>query len=57
MLGSSRDDLAELHGDPRTIWADWTRDLRGGGPIDSGHHMAEDAPDALVSALTPFFAM
>jgi haloacetate dehalogenase len=57
VLWSARDDLAELHGDPRKIWADWTTDLRGGGPIDSGHHMAEDAPEELVSALTPFLGM
>ncbi len=57
VLWSSRDDLEELHGDPRTIWAGWTTDLRSGGPIDSGHHMAEEAPDELVSALTPFLAM
>ena len=54
VLWSSRDDLEELHGDPRPIWTAWTDDLRGGGPIDSGHHMAEEAPDALVSALAPF---
>jgi haloacetate dehalogenase len=34
-----------------------TTDLRGGGRIDSGQHMSEEAPDALVSALTPFLAM
>jgi haloacetate dehalogenase len=28
--------------------------LRGGGPIDSGHHVAEEAPDELVAALVPF---
>ena len=54
VLWSSRDDLEELHGDPRLIWADWTSDLRGGGPIDSGHHMAEEAPDELAAALVPF---
>jgi haloacetate dehalogenase len=54
VLWSSRDDLEELHGDPRLIWADWTSDLRGGGPIDSGHHMAEEAPDELAAALIPF---
>ena len=43
-LWSSRDDLEDLHGDPRDIWRAWTADLRGGGPILSGHHMAEDAP-------------
>jgi haloacetate dehalogenase len=57
ILWSSGDDLEELHGDPRLIWADWTTDLRGGGAIDSGHHTAEDAPDELVAALVPFLRM
>jgi haloacetate dehalogenase len=57
VLWSSRDDLEDLFGDPRAIWADWTTDLRGGGPIDSGHHMAEEAPDELVAALVPFLRM
>ena len=57
VLWSSRDDLEELHGDPRLIWADWTTDLRGGGPIDSGHHMAEEAPGELAAALVPFLTI
>lgn len=56
VLWSARDDLEELHGDPRRIWADWTTDLRGGGPIDSGHHMAEEAPEELAAALVPFLS-
>jgi haloacetate dehalogenase len=56
VLWSARDDLEELHGDPRAIWADWTTDLRGGGPIDSGHHMAEEAPDELAAELGRFLA-
>jgi haloacetate dehalogenase len=57
VLWSARDDLADLHGDPREIWADWTTDLRGGGPIDSGHHMAEEAPEELAAELGRFLAM
>ena len=57
VLWSSRDDLEELHGDPRPIWAAWTDDLRGGGPIDSGHHMAEDAPEELSRELARFLRM
>jgi haloacetate dehalogenase len=57
VLWSSRDDLEELFGDPRPIWAEWTTDLRGGCPIDSGHHMAEDAPQELAAALLPFLRM
>jgi haloacetate dehalogenase len=57
VLWSARDDLEELHGDPRVIWADWATDLRGGGPIDSGHHMAEEAPDELAAELGRFLRM
>jgi haloacetate dehalogenase len=57
VLWSARDDLEELHGDPRPIWAGWTTDLRGGGPIDSGHHMAEEAPERLVAELARFLAV
>jgi haloacetate dehalogenase len=57
VLWSGRDDLEDLHGDPRTIWADWTTDLRGGRAMDSGHHVAEEAPDELAAELRRFLAM
>jgi len=53
VLWSLRDDLERLYGDPLVIWADWATDLRGHG-IDSGHHVAEEAPDALSRAITEF---
>lgn len=53
VLWSERDDLEELYGDPLRIWRDWADDVRGHG-IDSGHHMAEEAPAALAAALTGF---
>jgi haloacetate dehalogenase len=53
MLWSARDDLEELHGDPLAIWRSWSTDVSG-GPIDSGHHMAEDNPAALADALIGF---
>ena len=56
VLWSAHDDLEDLHGDPLRIWAAWTDDLRGGGRIDSGHHMAEEAPEELAAALLPFLA-
>ena len=55
VLWSLRDDLEELHGDPLEIWRAWADDVRGQG-IDSGHHMAEQAPDDLAAALADFFA-
>ncbi|MEW2051979.1 alpha/beta hydrolase [Streptomyces sp. NPDC005476] len=54
VLWSLKDDLEDLHGDPRTIWSSWADDVRGHG-IDSGHHVAELAPRALAQALTDFF--
>lgn len=53
VLWSLRDDLEELYGDPREIWRRWAHDVRGHG-IDSGHHVAEQAPEAFASALTDF---
>jgi len=57
VLWSARDDLEELHGDPLPIWANWTTDLRGGGRIDSGHHMAEESPVQVAEELSRFLAV
>ncbi len=54
VLWSRHDDLEHLYGDPLRIWQGWTDDLRGGHGVDSGHHMAEEAPDELVGSLLPF---
>jgi len=50
-----RDDAEELYGDLVSIWRDWAEDVRGVA-LDSGHHMAEEAPDELVAVLRPFLA-
>lgn len=52
-LWSLQDDLEDLYGDPLRIWEDWATDVRGFG-IDSGHHMAEAAPDELTRELLSF---
>jgi haloacetate dehalogenase len=54
-LWAARDDLEDLYGDPLAIWRDWADDVRG-RPIDSGHHIAEEAPAELARQLTDFFA-
>lgn len=54
VLWSLRDDLETLYADPLEIWEDWATDVHGFG-IDSSHHMAEEAPDELLAALTAFF--
>jgi len=52
---STRDDMEELYGDVVAVWRDWADDPRGVA-IESGHHMAEEAPDELAAALGEFFA-
>ncbi|MGW3606454.1 hypothetical protein [Micromonospora sp. NPDC005161] len=50
---AERDDMVELHGDPAAIWREWADDVRATS-IDSGHHMAEEAPEALAAVLADF---
>lgn len=53
VLWSSRDDMERLYGDVLGVWRPWADDLRG-GEIESGHHVAEEAPDELAAALRGF---
>ncbi len=55
VLWSLKDDLEELYGDVLAVWRPWAPDLRGHG-IDSGHHMAEEAPAELAAALLRFLS-
>ncbi|MEW2378204.1 alpha/beta hydrolase [Micromonospora sp. NPDC047812] len=52
---SERDDMVELYGDPAAIWRDWADDVRVAS-VDSGHHMAEEAPEQLAAVLADFLA-
>ncbi|MGD0050933.1 MAG: alpha/beta hydrolase [Vulcanimicrobiaceae bacterium] len=40
--------------DVLAIWREWADDVRG-GPIDAGHFLAEEAPEATYAALRSFF--
>jgi len=53
VLWSALDDMQELYGDVLAVWRPWVTDLRG-AVIDSGHHMAEDAPGQLAQELRAF---
>jgi haloacetate dehalogenase len=55
VMWSTDDDLEELYGDVLAVWRPWTTSLRG-VPIKSGHHMAEENPDAVAAALREFLA-
>jgi haloacetate dehalogenase len=47
--------LAPAGETPLDVWRQWANDVRG-APIDSGHFLAEEAPDATAEALAEFFA-
>jgi haloacetate dehalogenase len=51
---SLQDDLEDLYGDPVAVWRPWVDAPLSGVAIDSGHHMAEEAPAELAAALASF---
>ncbi|MGY1502647.1 alpha/beta fold hydrolase [Streptomyces sp. QTS52] len=55
VLWATRDDMVGLYGDVLSVWRDWAGDHLDGAPIESGHHIAEEAPAALVTALRKFW--
>lgn len=48
---SRYDDMADLYGDPSHVWRSWCRLPVTSSVIDSGHHMAEEAPEQLARVL------
>jgi haloacetate dehalogenase len=55
VLWAARDDLEELYGDVLGVWRNWADDLRGRA-LDCGHHLSEEAPEALVAELRAFLS-
>jgi haloacetate dehalogenase len=51
-LWSAREELPRWF-DVLEVWRTWADDVHGHG-IDSGHYLAEEAPDAVASALAAF---
>jgi haloacetate dehalogenase len=54
LLWATRDDMEEIYGDPVAVWRPWVAGGLQGAPIASGHHQAEEAPEALAAALLGF---
>jgi haloacetate dehalogenase len=54
-VASERDDI-DIHGDPEEIWRPWCTDLRSAA-VDSGHHVAEENPEAMADLLIRFLAV
>jgi haloacetate dehalogenase len=48
-----QDDMVDLYGDPAGIWRAWAEHVDVAG-VESGHHMAEEAPDQLAAILEDF---
>lgn len=48
---SRNDDMGDLYGDPSALWEAWCRLPVRSAVIESGHHMAEEAPDQLADVL------
>ncbi|MCM5555242.1 alpha/beta fold hydrolase [Pleomorphomonas sp. NRK KF1] len=55
VVWSRKDDLEELYGDLLALWQPWVKLPVTGAGIDCGHHMAEEAPEALAVELEAFF--
>ena len=55
VLWAVQDDMEDLYGDPLAVWRPWTDDVRS-GRLDCGHHIAEEAPAALVAELRRFLS-
>ncbi|GAA4689725.1 alpha/beta hydrolase [Nocardioides nanhaiensis] len=53
---SRHDDMADLYGDPAAVWQPWCSATVSSAVIDSGHHMAEEAPEQLAAVLTTHLA-
>lgn len=51
---SLHDDMERLYGDPAELWRDWVTGPMSTARIDSGHHMAEENPRQLATALAEF---
>jgi haloacetate dehalogenase len=55
VMWSRYDDMEEFYGDPAEVWTPWCELPVRREVIDSGHHMAEEAPDQVAEALGDFF--
>ena len=55
VVWAARDDMVDLYGDPVAVWREWADDVSG-VEIDSGHHIAEEAPAELATTLEGFLS-
>jgi haloacetate dehalogenase len=53
ILWATRDDMEYLYGDVIDVWRAWADDVSG-APIESGHHLAEEAPGPFAEQIAAF---
>jgi len=54
VLWGRRGSVGQLYGDVLTIWRDAASTVSGGA-VESGHYLAEEAPDVVLEAFERFF--
>lgn len=54
ILWGARSHTGRVYGDIREIWRTYADDITG-GPLDCGHYVPEEAPDAVFEAFAEFF--
>ena len=42
--------------DPLKLWGGYCTGTVTGGPVNSGHYLAEEAPEEVLAAVQPFLA-
>ena len=55
IVWATRDDMEDLYGDVLAVWREWADDVSG-APIESGHHIAEEAPQPFAAQIASFVA-
>jgi haloacetate dehalogenase len=55
VVWATRDDMENLYGDLVAVWREWAEDVSG-APIESGHHIAEEAPGAFAAEIVTLIA-
>jgi haloacetate dehalogenase len=55
IVWSSRDDMEDLYGDVLAVWRAWADDVSGAA-VESGHHVAEEAPGPFAEEIAALVA-
>ncbi|HYZ57598.1 MAG TPA: alpha/beta hydrolase, partial [Streptosporangiaceae bacterium] len=55
VVWASRDDMEDLYGDMVGVWRAWADNVSG-APIESGHHIAEEAPGPFAAEIAALVA-